>query len=133
MHLIVCVDDRDGLSFCGRRLSRDSRLIAHMLQLTKGRNLWVSPDSAKLFPAGGVLADNDFRKRAGAGDYCFVETAPLPDYCEDLESVTLYHWNRAYPATDYFPRKLLEHMHLECSEEFSGSSHEKITMERFVP
>ena len=133
MHLIVCVDDRDGLSFCGRRLSRDSRLNAHMLQLTEGRNLWMSPDSAKLFPAGSVLADNDFLKKAGAGDYCFAETAPLPDSCEDLESVTVYHWNRAYPATAYFPRKLLENMHLEWSEEFSGSSHEKITVERFVP
>ena len=132
MHLIVCVDDRDGMAFCGRRLSRDSEVYAHMLHMTHESLLWLHPDSAGFFPEGSVNADPDFLKKAGVGEYCFAETR-LPDLSDSLESVTLYHWNRAYPATLYFDRKLLETMQLDRMEEFPGSSHEKITMERFVP
>jgi len=133
MHLIVCIDDKDGLSFCGRRLSRDRVLNTHILQVAEGRNLWMSPYSAQLFPNSSVLADEDYLNKACPGDFCFVEKDFPLNVWGDLESVTLYHWNRTYPATERFPRKLLESMHLEYSEEFSGYSHEKITMERYVP
>lgn len=132
MHLIFCVDDRDGLLFCGRRLSRDSKLNEHILQLTAGYRLWVSPYSAKLFPKESVCVDPDFQQKAGAGEYCFLEDLPTPEAYEQRESVILYHWNRAYPATVRFPRALLENMRLVGAEEFPGSSHEKISMERYV-
>ena len=132
MHLIFCIDDRDGLSFCGRRLSQDRELNRHMLNLTAGHNLWMSPYSAKLFPAGSVQIGEDFQQKAAAGDYCFLETAPVLDTYENLESVILYHWNRSYPSTQKFPRSLLQKMRLEHTEEFPGNSHEKITMERYV-
>ena len=133
MHLIFCVDERDGLSFCGRRLSQDRELISHMLKLTSGSRLWVHPYSAKLFPENTVLADKDYFGKAGEGDYCLVEKGPFPRVWKSVESVILYHWNRTYPATERFPRNLLENMRKENTEDFSGNSHEKITMERFVP
>lgn len=132
MHLIFCVDDRDGLSFCGRRLSQDREVTAHILSRTADTNLWILPYSAKLFPAGSMIADPDYLSKAEMGDYCFVEKGPLPNVWENVESVTLYHWNRAYPSTERFPRELLEVMTLEVTEEFPGYSHETITMERFV-
>lgn len=132
MHLILCVDDRDGVSFFGRRLSRDRELCDHILRLTDGSHLWMSSYSAKLFPDNVVCVDTDFQHKADPGEYCFWETAPFPETNEDLESVILYHWNRIYPSTVRFPRKLLDSMHLENTEEFTGSSHERITMERFV-
>ena len=132
MHLIVCVDDRDGMSFCGRPLSRDRELNAHMLRMTEGKKLWMSPNSAALFPEGTVCSHQDFLAKAGAGEYCFTETI-LPDPTVCLESVTLYHWNRAYPSTVRFPRSLLEGMRLVHTEEFPGNSHETITLERFEP
>lgn len=132
MHLIFCVDERDGLSFCGRRLSQDRNLCQHMLTLTAGSRLWVHPYSAKLFPEGSVLVDETYIEQAKTGDYCFVEKGPFPASWGDVHSVTLYHWNRAYPSTERFSRSLLENMHLETTEEFPGNSHEKITMERFV-
>lgn len=132
MHLILCIDERDGLSFCGRRLSQDKILNQHMLSITAGHKLWMSPYSRKLFPGDDVTADDAFLEKAGLGDYCFLETAPLPETCENLESVILYHWNRTYPSTVKFPRCLLENRHLEHTEEFPGSSHEKITMERYI-
>ena len=132
MHLIFCIDDRDGLSFCGRRLSQDRELNRHMLKLTSGHKLWMSHYSAKLFPDCSVQIDEDFQHKADTDDYCFLETAdPLEAY-EHLESVTLYHWNRSYPSTQKFPRSLLNNMHLEYTEDFHGSSHEKITMERYA-
>ena len=133
MHLIFCVDERDGLSFCGRRLSQDRELISHMLNLTSGSELWIHPYSAKLFPAGSALLDEDYLRKANKGDYCFVEKGPFPEVWKSVESVTLYHWNRAYPSTERFPRSLLKNMYIETTEDFSGNSHEKITMERYVP
>ena len=132
MHLILCVDNRDGLSFCGRRLSRDRRLCEQILQLTTGSTLWMSAYSEPLFPGASVRVDEDFQHRAGKGEYCFLEVTPLLDAYNDLESVILYHWNRDYPATTKFPRTLLDAMHLAYSEEFPGSSHEMITMERYT-
>ena len=52
MHLIFCVDDDYGLSFCGRRLSRDREVYAHMLKISHGHTLWVAPESTGLFPDG---------------------------------------------------------------------------------
>ena len=133
MHLIVCVDERDGLSFCGRRLSQDRKLIDHILYKTAGHRLWMNAYSAKLFPQGSVQVDSEFWNAAPSGDYCFLETSPVLEHYENLESVILYCWNRAYPSTVRFPRSLISGMHLESAEEFSGNSHEKITMERYVP
>lgn len=133
MHLFFCIDERDGLSFCGRRLSQDRELISHMLNLTSGNQLWVHPYSANLFPAGSVLVDVDYLSKADVGAYCLVEKGPFPKVWQSVESVTLYHWNRAYPSTERFPRSLLANMYKEITEDFSGNSHEIITMERFVP
>lgn len=132
MHLIICVDDRDGLSFCGRRLSRDSRVCEHILALAEGHKLWMHPDSAKIFPGAVVLTDEDFQNQAGQGDYCFLEVTPPLDAYENLESVTLYHWNRTYPATVKLDRKILSSLHLTHTEEFPGNSHETITVKRYT-
>ena len=132
MHLIVCIDTRDGMSFCGRRQSRDREVIARILKITGESRLWVSPYSASLFPEERIVSDPDFMENAGEGEYCFIETEVLPAVLGKLESVILYHWNRSYPATVKFPREILQPMHLQALEEFPGHSHETITMERYV-
>lgn len=130
MHLILCVDDRNGLSFCGRRLSRDRLLNEHILKISAGHRLWVHPYSRELFPADAVMADAEFLAKAQPGDYCFAEISLLP---QSVESITLYRWNRAYPATDKLPGDFLSAMRLVQTEEFPGNSHERITMEKYVP
>ena len=62
MHLIVCIDDRDGMAFCGRRLSRDREVITHIQAQTNGCRLWMHPQSAQLFADATVEADPDFLK-----------------------------------------------------------------------
>lgn len=132
MHLILCIDERDGLSFCGKRQSRDRMVNDHILQLASGQKIWMSPYSAPFFEGNAVCADAHFLEKAGVGEYCFLEVDPLPENNENLESVILYHWNRTYPSTVKFPRSLLSGMNLVQREEFSGSSHETITMERYT-
>ena len=132
MHLIFCIDEKDGLQFCGRRLSRDSKLNEHMLGLASGTELWMSPYSGKLFSGESVRIAPDYQTKAREGDYCFFEELPAKEVYNRCESIILYHWNRSYPATVRFPRELLKGMHLAETEEFSGSSHEKITMERYT-
>ena len=132
MHLIVCVDNRYGMSFCGRRLSRDRAVTDHILHITADNKLWVDPVSACLFPEGSVQIDPEFMEKTQDGEYCFSEITPLPCEIPNLESVILYHWNRDYPSTMKFPQELLCNMHLVHAEDFPGNSHDKITMEQYT-
>ena len=132
MHLIVCLGARDGMSFCGRRLSRDRAVSEHILRLTAGKTLWCAPESAMLFPEGTVSISPDFQEKAGRGEYCFLETGPWPSAAE-MESITVYNWNRTYPYSVKFPKEILRTMQPVTIEEFAGFSHEKITMTRFAP
>ena len=132
MNLIFCVDDDYGLSFCKRRLSRDREVYAHMLRISHGHTLWVSPNSASLFPESSVCVDPDFILQASCGDYCFSEAPVVIDSVNQLESVILYHWNRRYPSTEKLSPDLLAGMRLVHTEEFKGSSHDKVTMERYT-
>lgn len=132
MHLILCIDRRNGMSFCGKRQSSDRMVTEDILNITAGQRLWMSPYSAGLFPEGSVCVDPDFLSKAGQGDYCFLETTPLPSELSGLESVILYRWNRHYPSTVTFPVSILLPFVLNESREFSGNSHDTITMERYT-
>ena len=131
MHLILCIDDRDGLSFGGKRLSSDRVLTEFILRDTAGKKLWMNSYSVKLFPQENICVDEDFLHKAGAGEYCFLENTPLTEVT-GLESVTLCRWNRRYPYTQTFPRALLDGMHLASSQDFPGNSHDLITVERYT-
>ena len=49
MIVIVCVDQRNGLAFNGRRQSRDRMVAADILKESAGRRLWMTPSSLRLF------------------------------------------------------------------------------------
>lgn len=133
MRLVVCVEDRWGMAFNGRRLSMDEAVRERILEFTDGTPLWMSPYSERQFgdlPAGReICADEAFMDRAGQGEYCFAELCDPSGYREQLEEITLFRWNRRYPADLYFDPALLDGFSLAASEEFPGTSHEKITME----
>ena len=131
MHLIVCIEENDGMSFCGRRLSFDREVTAHILQMTSGSKLWMNGYSSGLFADQNIHVDEEFLAKAGQGEYCFLENMPAPGNTENIESVLIYHWNRGYPSTAKFSRKALAGKELVETVEFPGYSHEKITMERY--
>lgn len=129
MNIIVCVDDKGGTAFNHRRQSRDRVLNEKLLSLTEGHKLWMAPGSEKLF-AGAPQAQvaEDFLDRAAPEDFCFVEQAALAPYLEKIDRLCLVRWNRVYPADTWLDLDLTA-WQLVSTEEFPGSSHEKITLE----
>lgn len=130
MILIICVDDRMGLSFNNRRLSRDKSLIKHLMEEINGK-IRIHPYSAELFAEypERIIVSEDFLDTAAAEDYCFVENVPVPAK-DRINGIILYRWNRKYPVDTYLG--LLEGNHgwiLQSKTDFCGNSHEQITRE----
>ena len=136
MRLIVCVDERGGMTFNQRRQSRDRLLCEDVLSTVRKNNgrLYLAPYSEMLFaPSGGdvICSCPDYLQRAGAQDFCFCEREALLPYETEIRELIVYRWNRHYPSD----RKLeldLSRFRLQESSEFAGSSHEIITKEVYV-
>ena len=134
MIAIVCLEERKGMQFGGRHVSRDRVVTEKICELCEGKTLWMDPASEKLFAeqeeSGNVMiqAAEDFLKQAGEGEYCFVENTGLQAVEEKMEQIVVFWWNRHYPSD----RKLdleLSKWNKVSEEEFAGYSHEKITKE----
>ena len=132
MIVIVTLDEAGGMSFNGRRQSRDRAVLALALQLAAGKALWMAPESAPLFPGAPVRADADFLDKAGPGEFCWAEGQALRPYAERIEKLICFRWNRRYPG-DVFLDLPLEDWRLTERVDFPGFSHEKITREVYVP
>ena len=128
MRLIVCLDDKNGMAFNHRRQSRDRIVIAKIEEPVKGSTLYFSSYSAKLFPSGDFEPSEDYLSRAGEDDFCFVELEDVTPYEQQIKEITVFRWNRVYPADLYFPIDLTQ-WSLERTVDFPGHSHEKITLE----
>lgn len=127
MKLIVCVDKNNGLSFNHRRQSRDRVVTQDITQYAPVR---IAPASAALFAdyPGAVIVSEDFLTAAKPGEWCFAELLPLP---EAPEALTLYRWDRDYPADAFLPYDL-SRWTLVSVEELTGYSHERIFKEVYA-
>lgn len=127
MRLIVCLDDRNGMMFGGRRQSQDCVLRARVMELTRGQTLYMSEYSAKQFAdCDGFVADNDYRSRAKVGDACFLEDGDVS--LDGVAELVIYRWNRHYPSDKKFPYDPEACGFKRVSTaDFAGKSHEKIT------
>ena len=134
MRLIVCLDEKGGMTFNHRRQSRDRVLIEDLLQTVGEGRLWMAPYSELLFAETKkkLSLAEDCLLQAGEGEWCFVENQSCLPYLEKIEEVTVYWWNRHYPSDRTFDIDLSkEEFSLAERTEFAGSSHEKITKEVF--
>ena len=131
MTVIVCVDEKMGMAFGGRRLSRDRVLTSRILEITKDSKLFVSPYSAALLEgAENVTVDENFPSEAGEGDFCFFETVDPPPCCQGARRIIIYKWNRHYPSDLKFTFSPEESgFCLKSASDFPGYSHETITEE----
>lgn len=132
MNLIVCLDDKKGMLFANRRQSRDEEVCKKILQLSAGHILRMNNYSAKLFVDldNMICVDEDFLEKSADGDFCFVEDGDVLGCWGKVERVIVFCWNRHYPSDKKFPVDLLEDgFALTETFDFSGKSHEKITME----
>ncbi len=133
MIVICCVDDAMGMLFNRRRQSRDRVVRAAIGTLAAGKTLWMNAYSAAQFSIGelpeGICVDEEFLAKAQPEDYCFVENTDMEPYENKISGLVLFHWNRAYPADVRFPLQLTRQWQLKSTQELTGYSHEKITME----
>lgn len=135
MRVILCLDDRNGMLFNHRRQSRDRVVIQDILESQAGKKLWIRPISTVLFQGmkHAFQVEEHLLEQAGHGDWCFVEDLALSPYKGKIESVTVYRWNRHYPADFYLDLDLKKGWRLIAQTELKGYSHEKITKEIYEP
>ncbi len=131
MNICVCVDDSMGMSFFGRRQSRDKALIEKLLSHTEYDRILVSPYSAPLF---AEFCDERVCLLENCGeptesDMHFIELDSLPE-ADAIDRILIYRWNRKYPSD-----KKLSISPADCgftltsSVDFVGNSHDNITEE----
>ena len=136
MIIIVCLDNKDGMFFNGRRQSRDQAILPKILDIAKQSKLWMNAYTSRLFDgnAAGIYVDEHFMGRAQSGEYCFVENLDLSAFFDKIESVYVFRWNRQYPSDVKFPMELVPALWSKAIiDEFSGKSHERITLEVYSP
>lgn len=130
MKLIICLDDKNGMAFHNRRQSSDLAVTKKILELTQGHRLWMNSYSGYLFADSreNIQIDEDFFGKATDEDYCFAEITDAYPFIPKVRELYVFRWNRVYPADLRFsqipakPRILAE---------FSGNSHERITLEEY--
>lgn len=130
MTAIVCIEDRCGILFLKRRVSRDAYvyddiakdhekilLTSYSLPLFEGRKL----------DTGVCLSPLSEGKR---GDVCFIESGEIKDNLDRISRLIIYRWNRKYPSDvklGFEPED--EGFSLKASSDFKGNAHDKITKE----
>ena len=114
--VIICLDKRDGLSFGGRRLSRDAK---------------VFEDIQKDF--GAVALSNDisldFLPEVKESPAVFCEVEIPNGYLEGCDKVIIYRFDRTYPFDASMPEDFYNRFNMVEKTEFAGNSHDKIFKE----
>lgn len=135
MTVIVCVDDRGGMMFNKRRLSRDRAVYADIASDFDGKRLLMSELSAPLFAQSDadITVSDSFLDEADGGCICFVEDRKIAEYANKTDTLVIYKWNRHYPSDmklDIDP--LNSGFRLLSVTDLAGHSHDKITKEIYV-
>ena len=127
MQVIITVENRNGMLFNHRRVSRDQKVSERILAYCKEKKLCMNAYSAKLFENNPqICVSETFLEQKDA--ICFVEDQDVTPYLPEIDTIILFHWNRDYPADLFFTVDLSEWNRIH-QEEFAGKSHDKITME----
>ena len=130
MKLILFLDERGGMLFNHRRQSQDRKAREYILNMTMGGRLLMNPYSAKQFgECEGITVTESPARDAREEDFVLIENLPVS--LTGVSEVILILWNTLYPSDVSFDVASLrkEGFALQKSEEFSGYSHEKITVE----
>lgn len=129
MNLIFCIDERNGLLFNHRRLSKDKFLINHICEYTKNATLWISTYSKSLFENSSLKSIkicDDMLQYASRNDFCFIEDISVNVNSISIDKIIIYNWNRKYPADTFFNINLDKYEKVS-EKDIIGFSHEKIT------
>ena len=136
MKVIICVDDRGGVSYHGRRLSQDRLQRIDVIQRFASHGFCMKKETADLYhqidkrcyqviPAWKQVLSSD--------RWWVSEDIEFLQWLDQLEELVIYRWNRLYPSD----KKLLLSLPVadwRCilHDSFVGSSHAKIDVEHYV-
>jgi len=130
MTAVICVEDRGGVLFLGRRVSRDIEVIRDISRICS--RILVTEYSRALFD--GIEIDavvcRSLFKEAKSTDTLFVENGEIRENLAKITRLIIYKWNRTYPSDvklGFCPED--EGLKLTSTVDFPGKSHEKITRE----
>ena len=132
MKIIICLDVNNGLSFNGRRQSRDRAVIAMIASIVDGQCVRMHPTSEALFSGTcvNIRSSEDYLCTAQENDWCFVETEDVLQFLDVIQHVIVFRWNRKYPNDVCLPQDWLKAGFTKMNiADFEGYSHPKITME----
>ena len=129
----VCVDDDNGMTFLGKRQSRDRVLVENFVSDAEnsGKGIYISPFSKLLFAdVEGVTVCNSPFSECESEGYVFVENISSSEYIDITDELVIYRWNRKYLSDFRFDTDPIKQgFAFVSSENFVGSSHDKITKE----
>ena len=134
MTVFVCVEDRGGMLFMKRRLSKDRELLSDVEKTVGDGILYISDFSEALFSESdiSVMSVSNPLESAGDGDFVFIENLALSESLSKIKKLVIYKWNRKYPfdfSIDITPDKCGFRLKESC--DFKGHSHDKITKELY--
>ena len=129
MTLVLCAEERGGLSFHSRRQSQDRLLREDLLKEAEGRLLWVDGYTKRQFsePSERIRVSETPWLQAGEGDLCYLELQDPSPAMERADKLLLYRWRRHYPADRAF--SVPAEWHLVSRTELAGYSHDVIDKE----
>ena len=128
MTAIVCVEDRGGILFLKRRVSRDREVYRDIAE--NYSQVYMTSCSLPLFD--GVKINTGVRflpiSEGERGEVCFVESGEIADNIYKISRLVIYRWNRTYPSDvklGFDPEEM--GFKRVSTAELVGYSHEKIT------
>ncbi len=135
MTIIICIDERLGISFGGKRQSKDRVLTRDIVSVARGHRLLIGEYSVSIFKEADISFDenNIFvsdrpEKDAKSEDFLFLERGFYEDIILSASSLIIYSWGRHYPSDVQLKRDCIDD-HFELFEEynFEGKSHKNLT------
>lgn len=132
---IVCIENRYGMLFNKRRVSKDIELIKWLLEYIQPYKLWYNSYTSALFkdldiqPLDNVICDEEFIKKAEEHDYCLIENVDITQYREYYNEIIVCKWNRDYPSDVKLNINESDVTTREIIAEIVGKSHKNITIE----
>lgn len=127
MIIICCVEERNGMSFEGRRCARDAKMRDDVRSLYPC--LSMDAYAYAMYAQDDVDYPYEICEDLSQAHYpCIVETIAPSLFEKDLQQIVLYQWHRQYPSTIQMDINLHDSS-WECIDTycFEGSSHDKIT------
>ncbi len=133
MIFVLCIDDKNGLSFNGRRQSRDRVLIDRLIRMLPDKTINIKSYSSPLFEKyiDRVNVSEELPDKLKNGEVFFSENLDPAPFKDSIEKLILFKWNRVYPSDKKMTLELSD-FSLINSKDFTGSSHDKITVSEYT-